>query len=277
MFWRMQKHTLEQVNGRRVASVRPVKWQVSAFGRGFYRTFYNGFANVENYLLFLQLLESGIERQLQQLPLVEQNPTNRLTFLVRMAKHVYVLKTNAGKDFQTRYQPGYGYKVHEPPPADFPLVYSSEYWPTLQDYHNHKVHVMHQAHIAFLEGLTELLLRSVTSEPDCKNVELPADLQQFLDVMIVNDLPIDADTERFPVDVSVRELAYIQLLIMELIAQDKKVNRRALARLISQRFSTTHSNRPSPNSVYQSFYNVDDRTRANVRALVIQMLNILKG
>lgn len=283
----LDKLTKRGNSGRHFHGIRRVKATTRGFNRWgieYYRCRYNTFSDPMAYKRFLERLQDLLQDELHGLPDRMNDGANRLVYLRTIIKHLVALRETIRREFSDHCQPlfPYLYDGNQDQLLDFPATYQKMRWPTRRDFENHKIIWMHKAHLDFIDHCTIHALQSLSSEPDATASDIPQELARRSDVSIptlrseqTEPLSVPAQ-ERIQTNLSVKELALLNLVTMEVLSEGKKTNRKNLARMVASWFATKGSKAPSENLVYSSFYDRDEKTLEAVKTVLIAALDRIR-
>lgn len=267
-----------------IRRVRASAWGFRKWGIDIYHCRYNSFSDPMAYKRFLERLEDLLQDELQRLPERMKIEANRLVYLRTIIKHLAALRETIRRDFSNHCKPTFTYQYAggEEKLLVFPSSYKNSLWPTRRDFAHHKICWMHQAHLDFIDHCTIHALRSLGSESGASTADIPPELAERSDVAIPQlraatsgPLPVQPQ-DRIQTNLTVKELALLNLVTMEVLTQGHKTNRKTIARLVASWFATKGSNAPSESLVYTSFYERDEKTLDAVKEVLIAALERIR-
>jgi len=239
----------------------------TSLSKNLYKTSYNDFFKVSDFLRNLDELYKAFQYELQYLPLNCPSDNGRKVFLINL--HLILLRTRSAVEekFQAEVQPKFEYLyldkdivLEKFPDAYCPLIHDSE-----KGYEHHKIHFMYQSQYRTVNEAIDLVVVFANNE----GIDVSSKLGEH---------PITSP-ERGPrtkTVLTLAQLAHFMNLVSEAIG-DGAIPKSDLAAFISSSFETARSKKPSQRQVYKSFFEVEESTREVVKDLVIKMLNKARG
>jgi hypothetical protein len=217
------------------------------------------------------------QNELQHLPLNQPKRDGRIDYIVILYKNLHEEKfiIESSKIRETLDKKfSYIYCGDESKLKRFPVKFSKEKHPTYVDYQNHKIHFMHNHHKRVVYHTIERI-KLMSSNTDILNSLIIKTNPAVSKVRNSNRESEAHQIYRCKTSLSVNQLSHLFELIMDFVSSDP-VNKKELAKQLSEMFETPKTKNPSHQQIYKAFYNVDDSTKEVVRDIVLKILRKVK-
>jgi len=215
--------------------------------------------------------------ELQHLPLNQPKRDGRIDYIVILYKNLHEAKSivESEKIKETLNKKfSYIYCGNENKLKRFSVKFSKEKHPTHIDYQNHKVHFMHRHHKRIVyHAIERIKLMS-------SNTEILNSLIIKTNPAVSNKQNSNRESEAHPIyrcktSLSVNQLAHLFDLILDVVSSEP-VNKKELAKQLSEMFETPKTKNPSHQQIYKAFYHVDNSTKEVVKDAVLKILRKAK-
>ena len=241
-----------------------------------YVTTYNGFAKVSCFMSRLYKQMQQCQNELRHLPLNQPKRDGRMDYIVILYKNLHEAKEKieAPKITETLNRKfGYIYCGNETKLKRFPSKFSKGKHPSSIDYQNHKVHFMFNHHKQVIYHAIERI-----KFLSCNTAFLNTLIQTNPSVSILQNSIRESEAHpiyRCKTSLSVNQLSYLFDLILDVVSSEP-VNKKELAKQLSEMFETTKTKKPSHQQIYKAFYDVDENTKEVVKDAVLKILRKVK-
>ena len=246
---------LENIAHTFIKELKKVKPEIKCIKPFRYRIYYNGHYRTETFHEHLDNLHEDFRIELLNLPAKLQSKENRHVHLDYINNELYYTK-----DKLENYLAGNIYSKF--PHAkniniDIPFTNIS--------HRNYKDKIIYESKkLSYMvhQQIKQLQITINTIQEFAKN--------DNLELLKTNGFELK---ERVKSNMNNAELSLYFKLVYQVVAKDGKFNKKDLARILSNSFSTKEKEYPSENKIYNSFTNYHPQTIEKVKSLFIELLN----
>ena len=242
-----------------------------------YITTYNGFEKVSCFMEKLHRSMQHCQNELQHLPLNQPKRDGRMDYIVILYKNLHEAKSKveSSKIKETLDKKfSYIYCGNEEKLKRFPSKFIIGKHPSYIDYQNHKIHFMHHHHKKVVSHAIERI-KLMTSNTELLNSLIIKTNPAVSDLQNSNRESEAHPIYRCKTSLSVNQLSHLFDLILDVISSEP-VNKKDLAKQLSEMFETPKTQNPSHQQIYKAFYDVDNSTREVVKDAVLKILRKVK-